>query len=418
MDINFYLRNVKDPESAIIAYIKTNGKRYKLSVDYSVPTPKWDTKKQRLRPGATATDGTPAPIVNLRLDNIAREFRQIEATAPLTKEQIQQRLNLLIGKIKPEEVRNQNKHTLDQTLAAFVEQESTRNGWCHGTRQKFTTLRHHLHAIATTPYIEDIDNDYLDTFITYCVKQNYANSYTHKLARILIWFLRWCEKKSYTRKLDYDHLRPKLAMPKKPIIFLQTEELERLSKLTLSPGKTHLQRALDFFLFCCYTGLRYSDARRVSQADIKDNCLNLITQKDTDSLVIPLLPQAQNILQKYHRPHPNDKLLPSIPNPVLNEQIKILCAMADINAPVTRTEIRGSNRSEQTLPKYETISSHCGRRTFICYALAQGVPPNVVMAITGHSDYNAMKPYIAIADQTIKNAMQTIARNLQVAGIE
>ena len=37
-------------------------------------------------------------------------------------------------------------------------------------------------------------------------------------------------------------------------------------------------------------------------------------------------------------------------------------------------------------------------KTFICKALALGIPVNVVMEWTGHSDYKAMKPYIAVAD--------------------
>ena len=46
-----------------------------------------------------------------------------------------------------------------------------------------------------------------------------------------------------------------------------------------------------------------------------------------------------------------------------------------------------------------------GRRTFICNALALGIPPQVVMKWTGHSDYKAMKPYIDIADDIKANAM-------------
>lgn len=34
-----------------------------------------------------------------------------------------------------------------------------------------------------------------------------------------------------------------------------------------------------------------------------------------------------------------------------------------------------------------------------------GIPPNVVMKWTGHKDYNAMKPYIAIADSVKKEMM-------------
>jgi integrase len=44
------------------------------------------------------------------------------------------------------------------------------------------------------------------------------------------------------------------------------------------------------------------------------------------------------------------------------------------------------------------MSTHAARRTFICNALAMGIPANVVMKWTGHSDYKAMKPYIDITD--------------------
>jgi hypothetical protein len=46
--------------------------------------------------------------------------------------------------------------------------------------------------------------------------------------------------------------------------------------------------------------------------------------------------------------------------------------------------------------------------TFICFALSSGVPPQVVMKWTGHSDYKAMKPYIDIAEKTKTDAMKLI----------
>lgn len=49
---------------------------------------------------------------------------------------------------------------------------------------------------------------------------------------------------------------------------------------------------------------------------------------------------------------------------------------------------------------YEIIGCHDGRRTFVCCSLAFGIPPTVVMSCTGHSTYNAMKPYIEVADET------------------
>ncbi len=61
---------------------------------------------------------------------------------------------------------------------------------------------------------------------------------------------------------------------------------------------------------------------------------------------------------------------------------------------------------EETYSKSDLISTHAGRRTFICFALSSGIPPQVVMKWTGHSDYQAMKPYIDIAEKTKADAMK------------
>ncbi|MGM7552892.1 site-specific integrase, partial [Myroides odoratimimus] len=40
-----------------------------------------------------------------------------------------------------------------------------------------------------------------------------------------------------------------------------------------------------------------------------------------------------------------------------------------------------------------------------CTALSLGIPVQVVMKWTGHSDYKSMKPYIDVADTIKANAM-------------
>ena len=52
------------------------------------------------------------------------------------------------------------------------------------------------------------------------------------------------------------------------------------------------------------------------------------------------------------------------------------------------------------------IKTHTGRKTFICFALSNGVPPDVVMKFTGHCDYKSMKPYIDITEDAKKDAIK------------
>ena len=51
------------------------------------------------------------------------------------------------------------------------------------------------------------------------------------------------------------------------------------------------------------------------------------------------------------------------------------------------------------------MTTHVGRKTFICNSLMLGIAPQIVMKWTGHSDYAAMKPYIEIADKAKEDAM-------------
>ena len=97
----------------------------------------------------------------------------------------------------------------------------------------------------------------------------------------------------------------------------------------------------------------------------------------------------------------------------MNRYLKNLCELAGFNKPITRTCYRAGNRVEETFQKYEMIGTHAGRRTFICFALSRGIPPQVVMKWTGHSDYQAMKPYIEIAEKTKADAMKLFEAEME-----
>ena len=90
--------------------------------------------------------------------------------------------------------------------------------------------------------------------------------------------------------------------------------------------------------------------------------------------------------------------LPVISNQKMNHYLKNLGELCGFTTPITIVCYRAGQRVEETYPKYSLIGTHAARRTFICFALSNGVPPQVVMKWTGHSDYKAMRPYIYIAE--------------------
>lgn len=52
------------------------------------------------------------------------------------------------------------------------------------------------------------------------------------------------------------------------------------------------------------------------------------------------------------------------------------------------------NLVSEIIPKYELITTHTARKTFVCTAIRLGINPIVIMKITGHKNYNTMKPDI------------------------
>ena len=100
--------------------------------------------------------------------------------------------------------------------------------------------------------------------------------------------------------------------------------------------------------------------------------------------------------------------LPVISNQKMNKYLKDLCELCGFTTPITIVCYRAGQRVEETYPKYSLIGTHAARRTFICFALSSGIPPQIVMKWTGHSDYNANRPYIDIAEKTKADAMKLI----------
>ena len=220
------------------------------------------------------------------------------------------------------------------------------------------------------------------------------------------WFLRWAFKKGVHQNNAYDSYKPKLKSTQKKIIFLTWEELNKLREFEIPAAKQALDRVRDVFLFQCFTGLRYSDVFNLRRSDIKGDHIEVTTVKTSDSLIIELNKHSKAILDKYKDvAFEDDKVLPVITNQKMNDYLKELAELAGIDEPVHQTYYRGNERIDEVTPKYALLGTHAGRRTFICNALALGIPPQVVMKWTGHSDYKAMKPYIDIADDIKANAM-------------
>lgn len=297
---------------------------------------------------------------------------------------------------------------------AFIADRGQTNHWTEATYGKFESLRNHLEAFCPERLgFAHFDTAGLNAYLHFLSSTlNMRNSTVLNQLSLLKWFLRWSLSKGYHHNKDFEWFKPKLRQTKRKVVFLTWDELNRIKTCDIPPSKRYLERVRDVFLFCCFTGLRYSDVYNLKRSDVKAKRIEITTIKTAVNLVIELNDHSRAILNKYkHRHFAGDKALPVISNQKMNLYIKELCRIARIDEPVSRTYYRGNRRFDEVCPKYAVLGTHTGRRTFICNALSLGIPPQVVMKWTGHSDYAAMRPYIDVADEAKRKAMRRF--NLQ-----
>ena len=425
--ISFVCETEKDkagntkPDGKIVMRVNWSGKLVRYSLGYRAVLDKWDKSKQLCKNNTTHNKQTSMVIndkINIyqaKADKILTEYQLLKSRVPTDIE-----FRREFGKTTDKKI------SFFDVFDLFVESGREKKDWSKSVYNKFNALKNHLTDYNSNLTLE-FNIDDAEGLIKYYktktkkveekikdksgkveIKETEVNVYRNttikKNCSFLKWFLRWAFNNEYYKgnvhsAWDYNL---KGTNTSKDIIYLEWEEVMKLWNHTSKLES--LNRVKDVFLFQCFTGLRYSDVVKLKKSDIHGDALHVVTQKTSDPLSINLNEFSREILKKYESVHFKDCLaLPVISNQKTNKFIKDLCKEAGIDAPYTDVYFIGAERIEETKPKYEWLSDHAGRRTFVVTSLALGIDPLTVMKWTGHSSMSAMQPYIAIVDKSKKD---------------
>lgn len=435
MAVNFYLdkRMDKKGDAPIRMSITITGARYLTSTGLKIAPAKWDAAKQQTKKGSSNAAGMTWAAINGTLAKIAEHFAAYEGNCIATDshpdtEALKLEFARTFGRARnlPTEETAPALGLFDY-LDIFTKEMGETNNWTIGTRQKFAALKSHLTAFNPALTFADLDAKGLTAFIAFLRdKKQMKNTTIGKQWGFIKWFLRWATTRGHNPNTAFQSFTPKLKTTPKKVIFLDWAELmsvfnyevpENGTEVTLMDAEGNeytktvhdaaaIAKTRDIFCFCCFTSLRYSDAANLKRADISGDTLTITTVKTADTITIELNKYALAVLEKYaDRADLGGYVFPHLTNQRMNIYLKDLCELCGINQPITQTYYRGSERYDETAPKFELMGTHAGRRTFICNALMLGIPAEIVMKWTGHSDYKAMKPYIDVTNAAKAFAM-------------
>ena len=173
--------------------------------------------------------------------------------------------------------------------------------------------------------------------------------------------------------------------------FLTPDELKRLENLDVDKKLRHV---LDAFLFCCYTGLRYSDFCQLTPENIiRVNGKRWLYFKSVKTDVEIRLPlhllfegKALAVLERYDIVTDFAKIGP---NSEANKYLAQLAALARIRKHITY---------------------HTARHTCATLLVHQGVPITTVQKLLGHTSVRTTEVYSEVLSNTIIRDLKAVKR--------
>lgn len=411
---SFSTRAYVTKNGQIMIRVRWNGKKNEVgfSVGYSIDPMKWDSNKQLVKSNTTHRIG--GKIVSAReINNTIRIFLgyieeifieySLHNETPGTAD-LKELVNEKLGRNKPEVPDNDKKKALKDIFKEFLSERVLEGNWSKAAEYKYRQMWLQLTSCDATIELDALDKNKLIQLTNWYINNDYCNRTIVKQFRILKSFLRWISKNGYIIQPGVLEFKPKLKVIPKVVTFLKYKELMHFFEYEFPKEKEYLSKARDMFCFMAFTSLRYSDLAKLRPSNVIDGYLDFCTEKTDDKLRIALNEHAQKIIDKYAW-YKGDTIFPVPSNQKLNDYLKEAAKLAGLDREITQVYFKGNTRHEDTYKFWEQISCHDARRTFVCCSLALGIPPSVVMSCTGHSDYESMKPYIEVADETQKLEM-------------
>ncbi|WP_010661904.1 site-specific integrase [Marinilabilia salmonicolor] len=269
-----------------------------------------------------------------------------------------------------------------------------------GTVERYETSYKHTRDFIRWRYkqedlaLDDLNQQFVKDYELYFkTERNCGHNSTTKYLKNFKKIVRIALANGWMKKDPFATIKFKLNQV--DAVYLTDEELEAIRKKEL-----HIERidqVRDIFLFCCYTGLAFSDVKTLKPEHLatdKDGFLwiHKKRQKTNQMSTIFVIDAARRLLEKYqNKPELQDKdiLLPVLSNQKMNSYLKEIADLCGIE---------------------KAISTHTARHTFATtVALENDMPLEVVSKTLGHSNIKMTQRYARTTENLIKKNMQKIA---------
>jgi integrase/recombinase XerC len=317
----------------------------------------------------------------------------------------------------------------------FIQElEKRKNNYSAETLRSYKSILSKLKEYKPQLELKDIDNSFLINYEHYMLQtvENGGKGNTKRTVannmKIIKTFINMAINNGDLPKAvnPFDNYKIKKYNGVSNRAFLEPDELEKLEELltnylpldvpieSLSPEqwkKRELAQQLTpaeynvlrYFLFACYTGLRFQDIKDLNYCHIKSR---LVQQNETSKFInkyyieldmhktgftvkIPLMEKAIKLINLKKE---DGKVFRVISNQKTNRHIKRIIALSEIKKKIT---------------------FHCSRHTFASVALMYDLPQKFIQSILGHQNSNTTEIYSHVVDDYLFNHIDDLSDKLK-----
>jgi len=382
-------RKDKNREVPIYLRITINGDRAELSTGKFVNPDIWDKASERVS-GRSET----ARTINASLTTLLGKVEKYYSALDVKDERIS--VSQIISELKG---KGMNQITLIQAYESHIANMEKLSGieYAVATIKKYGYSLDNLKRFIVKNYnkpdirLRDLNHRFIEDYNTFLrTTEDMMHNSAVKNIKHLIRVIHISMANKWLNNNPFENFNCNYVNPNRS--YLTNEEINALCTKEL-PVK-RLERVRDVFIFQIYTGLSYIDMAELTSESIEigingGKWIVIDRQKTGIRSSIPILPHAQDILDKYKNDPAcisEQKLIPVCTNQRMNGYLKEIATICGIN---------------------KNLTTHLARHTFATtITLSNGVPIETVSKMLGHSDLKTTQIYSKVIDRKIADDMK------------
>lgn len=295
---------------------------------------------------------------------------------------------------------SKSRRSQSSSFIVFMKDEMERS------HLRVSTLKnHHSTILLLQRFMEDvcfndITFDFLCDFEDYLLKLGYHKNTIAKHMKHIKKYVNLAINKELFSLDKYPFRKFRLRYVETQKEHLTPEELERL-ELIAPTLRGFSRKVLDMFLFCCYTGLRFSDVTKIKSSDFQivneDLWLICTTTKTEVNIRLPISLLFEGKAVRLYEQYQEERFdtlfgISYLANSYVNRLLKRFAQLAEIN---------------------KKLFFHMARHTNATLLLYNGANITTVQKLLGHKSVKTTEIYSDIMDITLIRDLKHIQNKLK-----